>query len=288
MGIGGSSNTVLHLTAIACEAGLELPLELFETISAKTPYLTKLSPSGNHHMEDLNEAGGISAVMKELDKLGLIHKEIITINGTIGDRLEHAPIMRSDVIRSVGDPYRKRGGLAILKGNLAPDGAVVKESAVAEDMLVFEGIARVFDSEDDAIEAITGKKITHGDVVVIRYEGPKGGPGMKEMLNPTAVITGMGLKVALLTDGRFSGATQGACVGHISPEAMEGGPIALLKEGDLISLDIPGRRLEVKVDDEELSRRKAAWICPEPKVKTGYLARYARMVTSANTGAVLN
>jgi dihydroxy-acid dehydratase len=287
MGIGGSSNTVLHLTAIAYEAGLELPLELFETISAKTPYLTKLSPSGNHHMEDLNEAGGISAVMKELDKLGLIHKEIITINGTIGDRLEHAPIMRSDVIRSVGDPYRKRGGLAILKGNLAPDGAVVKESAVAEDMLVFEGIARVFDSEDDAIEAITGKKITHGDVVVIRYEGPKGGPGMKEMLNPTAVITGMGLKVALLTDGRFSGATQGACVGHISPEAMEGGPIALLKEGDLISLDIPGRRLEVKVDDEELSRRKAAWICPEPKVKTGYLARYARMVTSANTGAVL-
>jgi len=287
MGIGGSSNTVLHLTAIAYEAGLELPLELFELISAKTPYLTKLSPSGYHHMEDLNEAGGISAVMKELDKLGLIHKEIITINGTIGDRLELAPITRADVIRSVDDPYRKRGGLAILKGNLAPDGAVVKESAVAEDMLVFEGIARVFDSEDDAIEAITGKKIKHGDIVVIRYEGPKGGPGMKEMLNPTAVITGMGLKVALLTDGRFSGATQGACVGHISPEAMDGGPIALVKEGDLISLDIPGRRLEVKVDDEELSRRKAAWICPEPKVKTGYLARYARMVTSANTGAVL-
>lgn len=287
MGIGGSSNTVLHLTAIAYEAGLELPLELFELISAKTPYLTKLSPSGYHHMEDLNEAGGISAVMKELDKLGLIHKEIITINVTIGDRLELAPITRADVIRSVDDPYRKRGGLAILKGNLAPDGAVVKESAVAEDMLVFEGIARVFDSEDDAIEAITGKKIKHGDIVVIRYEGPKGGPGMKEMLNPTAVITGMGLKVALLTDGRFSGATQGACVGHISPEAMDGGPIALVKEGDLISLDIPGRRLEVKVDDEELSRRKAAWICPEPKVKTGYLARYARMVTSANTGAVL-
>lgn len=287
MGIGGSSNTVLHLTAIAYEAGLELPLELFEAISAKTPYLTKLSPSGYHHMEDLNEAGGISAVMKELDKLGLIHKEVLTIDGVMADRLQDAPIMRSDVIRTVEDPYRKRGGLAILKGNLAPDGAVVKESAVAEDMLVFNGIARVFDSEDDAIEAITGRKIKDGDVVVIRYEGPKGGPGMKEMLNPTAVITGMGLKVALLTDGRFSGATQGACVGHISPEAMDGGPIALLKDGDLISLDIPGRNLEVKVDEAELAKRKAAWTCPEPKVKSGYLARYARMVTSANTGAVL-
>ena len=287
MGIGGSSNTVLHLTAIAYEAGLELPLELFETMSAKTPYLTKLSPGGSHHMEDLNEAGGISAVMKELSKLGLIHEELITVNGTIADRIKNAPIMRPDVIRSVEDPYRKKGGLAILKGNLAPDGAVVKESAVAESMLVFEGIARVFDSEDDAIAAITGKKIKDGDVVVIRYEGPKGGPGMKEMLNPTAVITGMGLKVALLTDGRFSGATQGACVGHISPEAMEGGPIAFVHDGDLISLDIPGRSLVLKVSDEELAKRKAAWTCPEPKVKTGYLARYARMVSSANTGAVL-
>ena len=238
-------------------------------------------------MEDLNEAGGISAVMKELSKLGLIHEELITVNGTIGDRIKNAPIMRSDVIRSVEDPYRKKGGLAILKGNLAPDGAVVKESAVAESMLVFEGIARVFDSEDDAIAAITGKKIKDGDVVVIRYEGPKGGPGMKEMLNPTAVITGMGLKVALLTDGRFSGATQGACVGHISPEAMEGGPIAFVHDGDLISLDIPGRSLVLKVSDEELAKRKATWTCPEPKVKTGYLARYARMVSSANTGAVL-
>ena len=287
MGIGGSSNTVLHLTAIAYEAGLELPLELFETMSAKTPYLTKLSPGGSHHMEDLNEAGGISAVMKELSKLGLIHEELITVNGTIGDRIKNAPIMRPDVIRSVEDPYRKKGGLAILKGNLAPDGAVVKESAVAESMLVFDGIARVFDSEDDAIAAITGKKIKDGDVVVIRYEGPKGGPGMKEMLNPTAVITGMGLKVALLTDGRFSGATQGACVGHISPEAMEGGPIAFVHDGDLISLDIPGRSLVLKVSDAELAKRKAAWTCPEPKVKSGYLARYARMVTSANTGAVL-
>ena len=238
-------------------------------------------------MEDLNEAGGISAVMKELSKLGLLHEAAITIDGTIADRLKNAPIMRPDVIRSVESPYRTRGGLAVLKGNLAPDGAVVKESAVAENMLVFEGIARVFDSEDEAIEAITGKKIKDGDVVVIRYEGPKGGPGMKEMLNPTAVITGMGLKVALLTDGRFSGATQGACVGHISPEAMDGGPIALIQEGDVISLDIPGRKLEVRVEEAELARRKAAWTCPEPKVKTGYLARYARMVTSANTGAVL-
>lgn len=287
MGIGGSSNTVLHLTAIAYEAGLDLSLDIFEEMSAKTPYLTKLSPSGYHHMEDLNEAGGISAVMKELSKLGLIHEAAITIDGTIGDRLKNAPIMRPDVIRSVESPYRTRGGLAVLKGNLAPDGAVVKESAVAENMLVFEGIARVFDSEDEAIEAITGKKIKDGDVVVIRYEGPKGGPGMKEMLNPTAVITGMGLKVALLTDGRFSGATQGACVGHISPEAMDGGPIALIQEGDIISLDIPGRKLEVRVEEAELARRKAAWVCPEPKVKSGYLARYARMVTSANTGAVL-
>ena len=287
MGIGGSSNTVLHLTAIAYEAGLELPLSLFDSIAAKTPYLTKMSPSGSHHLEDLNEAGGINAVMKELSKLGLIHTEALTVTGTIGDRIQFAPIQRPDVIKSVEAPYRKTGGLAVLRGNLAPDGAVIKESAVAEDMLVFEGKARVFDSEDAAIEAITGKQIVHGDVVVIRYEGPKGGPGMKEMLNPTAVITGMGLKVALMTDGRFSGATQGACVGHVSPEAMDGGPIALIQEGDVISIDIPGRKLELKVDDSELAKRKAAWVCPEPKVKSGYLARYARMVTSANTGAVL-
>ena len=287
MGIGGSSNTVLHLTAIAYEAGLELPLSLFDSISAKTPYLTKLSPSGSHHLEDLNEAGGIPAVMKELAKLGMIHEEALTVNGTIADRLKNAPIKRSDVIRSVDNPYRKSGGLAVLKGNLAPDGAVVKESAVREDMLVFEGTARVFDSEDDAIADIIGKKVKDGDVVVIRYEGPKGGPGMKEMLNPTAVITGMGLKVALLTDGRFSGATQGACVGHISPEAMEGGPIGLLRDGDRILLDIPGRRLEVKINDAEMATRKAAWVRPEPKVKSGYLARYAKLVSSANTGAVL-
>ncbi len=287
MGIGGSSNTVLHLTAIAYEAGLELPLSLFDKIAAKTPYLTKMSPGGSHHLEDLNEAGGINAVMKELSKLGLIHEEVLTVDGVVGDRLKNASIKRPDVIRSVENPYRKSGGLAVLKGNLAPGCAVVKESAVAEDMLVFEGPARVFDSEDDAIEAILGKKIKDGDVVVIRYEGPKGGPGMKEMLNPTAVITGMGLKVALLTDGRFSGATRGACVGHISPEAMDGGPIGLIREGDQILLDIPGRKLEVKLDDAELAKRKAAWVCPEPKVKTGYLARYAKLVTSANTGAVL-
>ena len=278
---------MLHLTAIAYEAGLELPLSLFDSIAAKTPYLTKMSPSGNHHLEDLNEAGGINAVMKELSKLCLIHKEALTVTGTIADRIQFAPIQRPDVIKSVEAPYRKTGGLAVLRGNLAPDGAVIKESAVAEDMLVFEGRARVFDSEDAAIEAITGKQIVDGDVVVIRYEGPKGGPGMKEMLNPTAVITGMGLKVALMTDGRFSGATQGACVGHVSPEAMDGGPIALIQEGDVISIDIPGRKLELKVDGAELTKRKAAWVCPEPKVKSGYLARYARMVTSANTGAVL-
>lgn len=287
MGIGGSSNTVLHLTAIAYEAGLELPLSLFEKIAAKTPYLTKMSPAGSHHLEDLNEAGGINAVMKELSKLGLIDAAALTVTGVIGDRIQTAPIRRADVIRTVEDPYRKSGGLAVLRGNLAPDGAVIKESAVAEDMLVFEGKAKVFDSEDAAIEAIVGKKITNGDVVVIRYEGPKGGPGMKEMLNPTAVITGMGLKVALLTDGRFSGATQGACVGHISPEAMEGGPIGLVKDGDTIFIDIPGRKLEVKVAEAEMAARKAAWVCPEPKVKRGYLARYARMVSSANTGAVL-
>ena len=287
MGIGGSSNTVLHLTAIAYEAGLELPLTLFDSIAAKTPYLTKMSPSGSHHLEDLNEAGGINAVMKELSKLGLIHEDVLTVNGVIGDRIKFAPIQRPDVIKTVEAPYRKTGGLAVLRGNLAPDGAVIKESAVAEDMLVFEGKARVFDSEDAAIDAIVAKKIVHGDVVVIRYEGPKGGPGMKEMLNPTAVITGMGLRVALMTDGRFSGATQGACVGHVSPEAMDGGPIALIQEGDTIRIDIPGRLLELKVDDAEMAKRKAAWVCPEPKVKTGYLARYARMVTSANTGAVL-
>ena len=287
MAVGGSSNTVLHLTAIAYEAGVELPLSLFETMSAKTPYITKLSPGGSHHIQDLNEAGGMSAVMKELSKRGLIHADVLTVNGTMGDRLQNASITRPDVIRSVEEPYRNRGGIAILYGNLAPDSAVVKESAVKEEMLVFEGPAKVYDSEDEAIEAILGKKVKDGDVVVIRYEGPKGGPGMKEMLNPTAVITGMGLKVALLTDGRFSGATQGACIGHVSPEAAEGGPIALIRDGDIIAIDIPGRQLNARLDAAEWEKRRQEWVKPAPKVTTGYLARYARLVTSGSQGAVL-
>lgn len=287
MAIGGSSNTVLHLTAIAHEAGVELPLSLFEEISAKTPYITKLSPGGTHHLQDLNEAGGIAAVMREISPLGVIHTDIPTVTGPVSGRLQNACIKRQEVIHSIDDPYRSRGGIAILHGNLAPEGAVVKESAVADDMLVFRGEARVFDSEDAAIEAILARKITDGQVVVIRYEGPKGGPGMREMLNPTAVIAGMGLRVALLTDGRFSGATRGACIGHISPEAMEGGPLGLIHDGDIISIDIPNRLLKAELSDAELASRKAAWVQPEPKVKTGYLARYARMVTSASTGAVV-
>lgn len=287
MAIGGSTNTVLHLPAIAYEAGIELPLSLFDECSSKTPYITKLSPGGSHHLQDLNEAGGISAVMKELSKIERIHPDALTVTGTIGQRIENAVIARPEVIHSVENPYRSRGGIAILTGNLAPDGAVVKESAVAEEMLVFEGTARVFNSEEAAIEALIAKKIVDGDVVVIRYEGPKGGPGCKEMLNPTAVITGMGLKVALLTDGRFSGASRGAAIGHISPEAMEGGPIALIEEGDIISIDIPARTLNLKISADELAVRKAGWVQPAPKVTTGYLARYAKLVTSANTGAVL-
>ncbi|HBW39206.1 dihydroxy-acid dehydratase [Desulfosporosinus sp. BICA1-9] len=287
MGIGGSSNTVLHLTAIAHAAGLELPLSLFDTISAKTPYITKLSPGGTHHLQDLNEAGGISAVMKELAKAGILHTEVLTVSGPLRDRLENAEITRPDVIHSIENPYRKTGGIAVLTGNLAPDTAIVKESAVESDMLVFEGPARVFNSEEEVLEALLNKQVHDGEVLVIRYEGPKGGPGMKEMLNPTAIITGMGLKVALLTDGRFSGATRGACIGHISPEAMEGGPIALVEPGDLISIDIPNRSLQLLVSDEELEKRRQAWVRPEPKVTSGYLARYAKLVTSANKGAVL-
>ncbi len=287
MAIGGSTNTVLHLPAIAHEAGHELPLELFEQISAKTPYLTKMSPSGPHHLQDLYEAGGIPAVMKELTKLGVIHTDSRTVTGTVADRINAAVIERPDVIRSVESPYRPKGGMAILYGNMAPDGAVVKESAVADDMLVFEGRARVFDSEETAITAIIGKQVKDGDVVVIRYEGPRGGPGMPEMLNPTAVISGMGLRVALLTDGRFSGATRGVCLGHISPEAAAGGPIALVQEGDLITIDIPNRKINLNVAEDELARRKAAWAKPLPKVTKGYLVRYANSVTSANTGAIV-
>ena len=286
MAIGGSSNTVLHLPAIAHEAGIELPLSLFDEISAKTPYITKMSPGGQHFITDLNEAGGISAVMNELSKLGLIHKDAITVSGTIGQRIDHAKVSDHTIIKPADAPYRPTGGIAILGGNLAPDNGVVKESAVTEDMLVFEGPARVFNSEEDAVEAIIGKQIKDGDVVVIRYEGPKGGPGMREMLNPTALITGMGLKVALLTDGRFSGATRGACIGHVSPEAMDGGPIALLEEGDIIAIDIPKRALNVKLTDEQLAERKANWTQPQPKVTTGYLSRYAKLVSSASKGAV--
>ena len=290
MAIGGSSNTALHLPAIAHEAGIELPLSRFDVISKKTPYLTKLSPGGSHHIIDLNEAGGISAVMNELDKLGLINKECITVcDKTVGETIAKARITRPDVIHTVEEPYRKTGGIAVLTGNIAPECSVVKESAVAEEMLKHSGPAKVFDSEDEAIAAICGKQIEKGDVVVIRYEGPKGGPGMREMLNPTSVLAGMGLDkdVALLTDGRFSGATRGACIGHISPEAREGGNIALIQNGDIIEIDIPNRSLNVKLSDEELAERRANWVCPPPKVKSGYLARYAALVTSAATGAVL-
>jgi dihydroxy-acid dehydratase len=287
MGIGGSSNTVLHLTAIAYAAGLELPLTLFDSISAKTPYITKLSPGGTHHLQDLNEAGGINAVMHELNKAGVLHTDALTVTGPLGNRLENAQTTCPEVIHSIENPYRKTGGIAVLSGNLAPDKAIVKESAVQDNMLVFEGPAHVFNSEEEVLEALLAKQVHDGEVVVIRYEGPQGGPGMKEMLNPTAIITGMGLRVALLTDGRFSGATRGACIGHICPEAMEGGPIALVENGDIISIDIPKRTLQLLVSEEELEKRRQAWVRPEPKVKSGYLARYAKLVSSANKGAVL-
>ena len=287
MAIGGSTNTVLHLPAIAHEAGLDLPLDLFDEISKKAAYICKLSPGGSYHIQDLNEAGGMNAVMKELTKLHLIHEDAITINGTVADRVAEGENERPEVLHTVENAYMNKGGIAILKGNLAPLGSVIKESAVDPDLLTYTGTAKCFNSEEDAIKAIMDGEIKEGHVVVIRYEGPKGGPGMREMLNPTAVITGMGLKVALLTDGRFSGASRGACVGHISPEAMEGGPIALVHDGDLITVDVPNRKLELHVSDKELAKRKSLWTPPEPKVKTGYLSRYARLVTSANTGAVL-
>jgi len=287
MGIGGSSNTVLHLTAIAYAAGLELPLTLFDSISARTPYIAKLSPAGTHHLQDLDEAGGINAVMYELNKAGVLHTDALTVTGPLLDRLENAQTTCPDIIHSIENPYRKTGGIAVLSGNLAPDNAIVKESAVADDMLVFKGPARVYNSEEAVLDALLNKQIHDGEVVVIRYEGPKGGPGMKEMLNPTAIITGMGLRVALLTDGRFSGATRGACIGHISPEAMEGGPIAFVENDDLISIDIPNRSLQLLIPEEELEKRRQAWVRPEPKVTSGYLARYAKLVTSASKGAVL-
>lgn len=287
MGIGGSTNTVLHLTAIAHEAGIELPAARFDEISRKTPYIAKLSPAGTHHMIDLNEAGGINAVMKELSKVGAIHTDAMTVVGTVEEKIANARILRPDVIKTVEEPYRREGGLAILSGNLCPENAVVKASAVAEDMLVYSGKAKCFSSEESAVNAIMAGDIVEGDVVVIRYEGPKGGPGMQEMLNPTAVISGRGLKVGLITDGRFSGASRGACIGHVSPEAMAGGPIAFIEDGDIIDIDIPNRKLELRVSDEELAKRKAAWVKPEPKIKTGYLSRYAKLTTSASKGAVV-
>ena len=290
MALGCSTNTVLHIPAIAHEAGIKLDLDLFNEISRKTPNLCKLSPAGQHHLEDLDMAGGVQAVMKEISRLGVIDLKVLTVTGkTVGVNLKGAAVLNSDVIRPLNNPYSKEGGIAILRGNLAPDGAVVKQSAVAERMLVNSGRARVFDSEDDAIAAILGGKIKPGDIVVIRYEGPKGGPGMREMLAPTSVIAGMGLDttVALLTDGRFSGGTRGAAIGHISPEAAEGGPIGLVREGDIIAIDIPKKMITLNVSPDELKKRKARFKPRPPAVKSGYLVRYAGLVTSASTGAIL-
>lgn len=290
MALGCSTNSMLHLPAIAHEIGMDFEIDFANGISEKTPNLCHLAPAGPTYMEDLNEAGGVSAVMNELNKLGLLHTECMTVTGkTVGENIAKAKNLNPEVIRPVENPYSTTGGLAVLKGNLAPDGSVVKRSAVVEEMLVHEGPARVFECEEDAIEAIKGGKINPGDVVVIRYEGPKGGPGMREMLNPTSAIAGMGLgsSVALITDGRFSGASRGASIGHVSPEAAVGGPIALVEEGDLIRINIPELKLEIAVSDAELTERRKKWQPREPKVTTGYLARYASMVTSGNRGAIL-
>lgn len=290
MALGCSTNTMLHLPAIAREAGVKLNLDIANEISAKTPNLCHLAPAGHTYMEQLNEAGGVYAVMNELSKLNLLNLDLITATGqTVGENIKNCINKDTEVIRPVENPYSQTGGIAVLRGNIAPDSCVVKRSAVVPEMLVHEGPARVFDCEEDAIAAIKGGKIAEGDVVVIRYEGPKGGPGMREMLNPTSAIAGMGLgsSVALITDGRFSGASRGASIGHISPEAAVGGPIALIEEGDIIKIDIPANTINVDVSDEELAARKAKWQPREPKVTTGYLARYAKMVTSADKGAVL-
>jgi dihydroxy-acid dehydratase len=289
MALGCSTNTVLHVPAIAREAGIELPLSLFNEVSNRTPHLAYLSPGGPHHLEDLDRAGGVPAVMAELMAAGLVSGAPLTSTGrSVAENLAQVKVLDDTVIRPVDRPYHKEGGIAILRGNLAPDGAVVKQVAVAPEMLVNEGTARVFETEEAATEAILGGKIKAGDIVVIRYEGPRGGPGMREMLTPTSAIAGMGLDkdVALLTDGRFSGGTRGAALGHISPEAADGGPIALVQDGDRIKIDIPAKTLTLLVDEAELSRRKANWRAPEPKIKHGYLARYSRMVSSGSTGAV--
>ncbi len=290
MALGCSTNSMLHLPAIAHEAGVDLNMEVANEMSAKTPNLCHLAPAGPTYMEDLNEAGGVYAVMNELNKKQLLYTDLITVTGkTVGENIAGCVNRNPEVIRPIDNPYSEIGGIAVLKGNLAPDTAVVKRSAVVPEMMTHEGPARVFDCEEDAIDAIKGGRITAGDVVVIRYEGPKGGPGMREMLNPTSAIAGMGLgaSVALITDGRFSGASRGASIGHVSPEAAVGGPIALVEEGDRIRIDIPNNRLEVLVSDEEMAARKARWQPREPRVTSGYLARYAKMVTSGNRGAVL-
>lgn len=291
MAIAGSTNTTLHLPAIANELGLKLPLKKFDEISLQTPNLCHISPNGHHHMDDLYRAGGIYAVMNELNKKGFIDGSCLTVSGkTLAEELPAHPVKDYDVIRNIDAPYSNQGGLAVLFGNLAPMGCVVKAAAVCEKMMVHTGRARVFDYMEDATNAILGGQIVPGDMVVIKYEGPKGGPGMREMLNPTSAIAGMGLDkdVALITDGRFSGATRGASIGHVSPEAASGGTIGLVEEGDRIAIDIPAHTITLKVSDEELAARRAKWVCPEPKIKTGYLARYAKLVSSADKGAVLS
>lgn len=290
MALGCSTNSMLHLPAIAHEVGMDFDVSFANEISEKTPNLCHLAPAGPTYIEELNEAGGVYAVMNELNKKGLLYTECMTVSGkTVGENIEGCVNKNPEVIRPIENPYSETGGLAVLRGNLAPDGGVVKRSAVCEQMMVHEGPARVFDCEEDAITAIKSGKIVAGDVVVIRYEGPKGGPGMREMLNPTSAIAGMGLgsSVALITDGRFSGASRGASIGHVSPEAAVGGPIALVKEGDRIQIDIPNLSMNLKVSEEELEARRAKWQPREPKVTTGYLARYASMVTSGNRGAIL-
>ena len=291
MALGCSTNSMLHLPAIAHEAGVELNMDIANEISAKTPNLCHLAPAGPTYMEDLNEAGGVYAVMNELSKKGLLYEDQITVTGkTVGENIKDVRNLNPEVIRPIDNPYMAQGGIAVLKGNIAPDTGIVKQSAVVPEMMVHEGPARVFDCEEDAIKAIKGGDIVPGDVVVIRYEGPKGGPGMREMLNPTSAIAGMGLgdSVALITDGRFSGASRGASIGHVSPEAAVGGPIALIEEGDIIKIDIPNNSLNVDVTDEELAKRKEKWQPREPKITDGYLRRYAALVTSGNRGAVLD
>jgi dihydroxy-acid dehydratase len=289
MAFGGSSNTTLHLPAIAHEGGIKLELSLFDEISEKVPHLCNMSPAGHHHLEDLDDAGGVFAIMKELSKKHLIHKECLTVEGRkVGDILKLAAVNDTTIIRSLDNPYHDKGGLAVLSGNLAPDGSVVKRIGVSKNIWHFEGKAKVFESEEEAGAAIMEGKIWAGDAVIIRYEGPKGGPGMREMLTPTSILAGRGLDTvcALITDGRFSGGTRGLCIGHVSPEAAEGGPIALVKDGDKIEIDLHKKTIDIHVPEKEMEKRKTAWKKPEPKIKEGYMARYAKLVTSASTGAV--